>query len=150
MHARSSHGGADRRLYGKGIPGRSSACDRRKHLRTTGKTDYKGFVRDNAVDDELRRPVSALVGGNASPRPHERVLPRRRQGVNECLLRGGTETGHWRSLQRRGRGIVHLRGPVQKREGASQRRARGIPREKRCRGFRWFRSESGMARKSVG
>ena len=40
------------------------------------------------VDAALRRPLSAVAARHAAPGAHQRVLPRRRQGADEQLLRG--------------------------------------------------------------
>ena len=46
------------------------------------------------LDEELRRPLSAVARRHAAPRPHQRVLSRRRQGADEHLLRGRAEARH--------------------------------------------------------
>ncbi len=52
---------------------------------------------------DLRRPLPGVAARHAAPVAHQRVLPRRRQGVDEQLLRRGRAAGHRRALRRRSR-----------------------------------------------
>ena len=78
----------DRRVPRGRVPGRPAARHRRRDRRGAR---APASSRDSAdvpgVDAALRRALPAVAARHAAPRPHQRVLSRRRQGADEQLLR---------------------------------------------------------------
>ena len=102
-HARPAERRADRRLQGGRILGRPAARHRRQHRRSARPHDHPRFLRPVRLDEAGRRPLPAVADRDAEPRPHQRLLPRRRQGAGERLLSHRRTPGRRHPLRHRGR-----------------------------------------------
>ena len=77
----------DRVLPGGRVPRRPDSRDRARGRRGAGAAAHLALRRMSRLDAAVRRALPVVAARHAAPRAHERVLPGRRQGADEQLLR---------------------------------------------------------------
>ena len=104
---RCAHAGADRcpdRVVPRGrVSRRSQPRDRPRGRPGALAAAGVEIGRMSGVDASVRRPVPVVAPRHAASWTDERVLPGRRQGADEQLLRRGRARRHSRRVRRRGR-----------------------------------------------
>ena len=140
----------DRRIFGRRICCRSASCDRRADRREPRACCGSGIGDVPAVDAALWGQVPVLAARNAATRPYERVFPRRRQGADEQLLRGGRASRRPGVVQRGSRRVGPRRRLVPIRVCADRRPPRQDAREGGGPRRRGLRVEPRLAEGNLG
>ena len=150
LRARARGRPHDRPVRRGGVLGRSLARHQGQDGRSPRTPCHPPVRRSGRVDDEPRRAVPAAARRHAPSRPHERVLPRRRQGAGQRLLSRGREHGRRGPLRRGSHGGDDSRWPVRRGDRRAARRDAGDSRQGLRRGIGRIRGKHPLAERKLG